>query len=86
MYLYNFILAIRPNIENNLKGILIIQISKVSLINNDSSNAIENELKNIYNLLNQDEIPKYTESCSFCEYHKKLNQKHSYFFKKRKCF
>ena len=43
MYLYNFILAIRPNIENNPKGILIIQISKVSLINNDSSNAIEND-------------------------------------------
>ena len=49
---------------------------KVSLIPYVGDNSwIENTLEKIHTLLNQNEIPKHRESCSFCEYHKKLNQK-----------
>ena len=45
---------------------------KISLLDyTGNTNWIEKTLENLVNLLNQEEIPKYTEDCKHCEYQEK---------------
>jgi hypothetical protein len=45
---------------------------KISLLDyTGNTNWIEKTLENLVNLLNQEEIPGYTEDCKYCEYQEK---------------
>ncbi|MDM9630242.1 PD-(D/E)XK nuclease family protein [Robiginitalea aurantiaca] len=47
------------------------QVSLIPYVGDDS--WLQDALSNIYDTLNQDKIPGYTEECAYCEYQRKLD-------------
>ena len=60
------------NGDRNREGfneVLEFQMSLIPYTGSDS--WVEPTLSNLYQLLNQDEIPKHNENCDYCQYQKK---------------